>query len=447
MIETKQRVDIPHRFGSLPVSAAIARSLDAMRYATPTPVQEQSIPHLREGRDLMAQAQTGTGKTAAFGIPLIEAMDPEDRGVQAIVLVPTRELCIQVADELQRLGANAGVSVLAVYGGVGLSRQIDALRRGTRIVIGTPGRVEDLMQRRDLKLGAVRFAILDEADRMLDVGFAPAIERILRATPSGRQTALYSATIPDDVRALAARHTRNPVTVLIDPERATVEEIDQHFERIEDGDKLSALQAHLDDPACYLALIFRRTTFKADRLTKDLTKRGYKAAVLHGRRSQSQRERVLADLKSGKLQALVATDIAARGLDIGGLTHVFNFDLPDTPETYVHRIGRTGRAGETGTAITFVSPEDELALKGLERYLAGHRTGTRMGAGQQKPSQNGGRRGDGGRGGESGRSAGNRHSSSNGSTGGTARRRPETGERPRRSPSRGTWGRPVSRER
>ena len=348
----------------------MARSLLAMRYHKPTPIQERTIPILRRGRDVLAQAQTGTGKTAGFGIPLIEAIRAQERGVQAIVLVPTRELCLQVADELKRLGATAGVRVIAVYGGVGLGHQIEGLQRGARVVVGTPGRVEDLLQRRALKLGTVRIAVLDEADRMLDVGFLPAIERILQQTPATRQTALFSATIPMEVRGLAHRQMRDPITVEVDPQRATVDEIDQRFERVTEGDKLSALRAHLNDPACYLALVFRRTTYRADRLTRDLSRHGYRVAAIHGRRSQGQRERVLADLRSGKLQVLVATDIAARGLDIVGLTHVFNYDLPDTPETYVHRIGRTGRAGETGTAITFIAAEDERAVQDLERYLA-----------------------------------------------------------------------------
>jgi ATP-dependent RNA helicase DeaD len=379
-----------HTFGPLPVSASMARSLQAMGFSTPTPIQEQTIPLLREGKDVLAQAQTGTGKTAAFGIPLVEAIDPERRGVQAIILVPTRELCLQVADELRRLGTQRGIRVTAVYGGVGYGRQTDGLSRGAQVVVGTPGRVEDLLQRGDLKLDAVRIAILDEADRMLDVGFLPAVERILRQTPAARQTALFSATIPEDVRGLANRQMRNPATVAIDPERPTVEAIEQRFQRVEDGDKLSALRAHLDDPSCYLALVFRRTTHKVDRLARDLSRRGYKVGALHGRRTQSQRERVLADLRAGKLQALVATDIAARGLDIAGLTHVFNYDLPDTPETYIHRIGRTGRAGETGAAITLVGPEDAEAVQAVHRHLARKHNATRNGAAAPRKASNAG---------------------------------------------------------
>jgi ATP-dependent RNA helicase DeaD len=357
-------------FGSLPVGEPIARALKRMGYTEPTPIQEQAIPHLRDGRDVLGQAQTGTGKTAGFGVPLIESLDPNNGGVQAIVLVPTRELCIQVALELEKLGSFARVRVAAVYGGVGFSRQTDALRGGTQVIVGTPGRVEDLIGRGLLKLGGVRFAVLDEADRMLDVGFLPAIDRILSRTPVTRQTALFSATIPHEVKSLATRHTKNPITIAVEPEKPTVDAIEQRFERVENGDKMGALTAYLDDPQCFLALIFRRTTYRADRLTRDLSRLGYKVAALHGRRTQSQRERVLNDLRGAKLQAIVATDIAARGLDIAGLTHVFNFDLPDTPDTYVHRIGRTGRAGETGIAITFIGPEDQEALAGLKKYLA-----------------------------------------------------------------------------
>lgn len=365
----------PATFGSLPVGEPIARAITAMGYTVPTPIQEMVIPVLRAGRDVLGQAQTGTGKTAGFGIPLIEAIDVHTRAVQAIVLVPTRELCLQVAEELTNLGRFSGLTVVAVYGGVGFGKQLDGLRRGAQVVVGTPGRVEDLMARGELRLQQVRYAVLDEADRMLDVGFLPAIERILRRTPESRQTSLFSATIPDDVRALARRQTRQPETLAVTPERPTVDAIEQRFQQVGDGDKLEALRGYLDDPACFLALVFRRTTHKADRLARDLTRRGYKVAALHGRRTQSQRERVLADLKGARLQAVIATDIAARGLDIQGLTHVFNFDLPDTPETYVHRIGRTGRAGETGTAVTLIGPDDADAIRTLKAYLARRQTG------------------------------------------------------------------------
>lgn len=332
-----------HHFGALPVTAPLARSLADLGYQTPTPIQERSIPVLRDGRDVLAQAQTGTGKTAAFGIPLIESIDPRERAVQAIILVPTRELCLQVTAELTALSRYTGITVTAVYGGVGLGRQIDSLGRGAQVVVGTPGRVEDLLQRGSLTLKRARLVVLDEADRMLDVGFLPAIKRILKQTPSTRRTALYSATLPPEILDLGRSQMRDPVTIAVDPQRATVDEIDQRFQAVAEGDKLAALKEHLDDTACDLALVFRRTTYRADRLARDLSRKGYRAAVLHGRRSQSQRARALADLRAGNLQVLVATDIAARGLDISGLTHVFNYDLPDTPETYVHRIGRGRR--------------------------------------------------------------------------------------------------------
>lgn len=368
MIEIR---DASHQFGPLPVDAGMAGSLDAMGYREPTPIQEESIPPLRAGRDVLAQAQTGTGKTAGFGIPLIETIDPHRKDVQALVLVPTRELCLQVAEELAALSAHTGTTVVAVYGGVSLNRQISDLRRGAPVVVGTPGRVEDLLHRGDLRLDAVRLAVLDEADRMLDIGFLPVIERILSRTPRARQTALFSATIPDDIKGLAHRQMRDPVTVRVAPEGTAAEDIEQRFQRVAEDERLPALQAYLDTPSCYLALVFRRTTYKADQLAKKLTKAGYKVAALHGRRTQGQRERALADLRSGKLQALIATDIAARGLDITGLTHVFNYDLPDTPETYLHRIGRTGRAGQAGIAVTLVGPDDEDAVRAIKRYLAG----------------------------------------------------------------------------
>jgi ATP-dependent RNA helicase DeaD len=366
-----------------------------MGYSQPTPVQERAIPLLREGKDVLAQAQTGTGKTAAFGIPLIESIRPEKRSVQAIILVPTRELCTQVAEELTRLGRDSAIRVVAVYGGVGMGRQIDGLRRGAQIVVGTPGRVEDLLARGLLRLDEVRFAVLDEADRMLDVGFLPPIERILGVTPRDRQTSLFSATLPQEVLGLAHRQTRDAVTVAISPEKPTVEAIEQRFEQVENADKLGALCAYLDDPSVYLALVFRRTTHRVDRTARDLSRKGYKVGALHGRRTQQQRERVLADLKSGKLQALVATDIAARGLDIEGLTHVFNLDMPDTPETYVHRIGRTGRAGESGTAVTFHTPEEDKELHALKRHLDGkgrQSAAPPRGAGNRGPRQSRSRR-------------------------------------------------------
>jgi ATP-dependent RNA helicase DeaD len=388
VIETVASDGRTSSFGGLPVGEPIARALRGMGYVTPTPIQEQAIPPLRERRDVLGQAQTGTGKTAGFGVPLIEATDSKLRTVQAIVLVPTRELCIQVAEELTKLGAFAQVRVAAVYGGVGFGKQLDALRAGTQVIVGTPGRVEDLLARGNLRLEGVKYAVLDEADRMLDVGFLPAIERILSRTPKTRQTALFSATLPTEVHGLARRQMNDPVTISVTPEKPTVDAIEQRFEQVDDGDKLAALSRYLDDPQCFLALIFRRTTYKADRLARDLSRRGYKVGTLHGRRSQPQREKVLSDLKNLKIQALIATDIAARGLDISGLTHVFNYDLPDTPETYVHRIGRTGRAGEVGTAVTLVGPDDEDALKALKTYLARREKGDQSRGGVEPRPQN-----------------------------------------------------------
>ena len=358
-------------FGDLQVSDRLAASLRAMAYTTPTPIQAQAIPPLLAGKDVVGLARTGSGKTAGFGIPLVESIDPSKRHVQALVLVPTRELAAQVAAELTRLSQSSNIRVAAVYGGVGMGNQIAALRGSTHVVVGTPGRVIDHLQRGTLDLRQVHFVVLDEADRMLDVGFAPAIEDILRRTPTRRQTALFSATFPAEVASLGARHTRDAVRVSVDPPGVALETLEERFVRVpQESAKLDALHEILIAPECKLALVFRRTTHRADKLVRELEHRGFKVAVLHGRRSQSQRERALAALRAGQLQVLVATDIAARGLDIAGLTHVVNFDLPDTAENYTHRVGRTARMGADGIAITLVTPDDERPLEQLQRRLA-----------------------------------------------------------------------------
>jgi ATP-dependent RNA helicase DeaD len=360
----------PALFGGLRIDPGIAEALTAIGYHQPTPIQAQAIPPLQDGRDVTGQARTGSGKTAGFGIPLLESVRPGERSVQGLVLVPTRELASQVALELTRLGAQTGVRVVAIYGGVGMGAQIAALRGNAHVVVGTPGRVIDHLTRGTLNLRAVRMVVLDEADRMLDVGFAPAIEDILRRTPTTRRTALFSATFPAAVEDLVAHHTRNPVRIVIDPPGTAIETLEQRFVRVdEEKAKSAALHEILIDTSCSLALVFRRTTHRADKLAKELEQRGFRVAVLHGRRSQTQRERALAALRAGELHALVATDIAARGLDITGLTHVVNYDLPDTAENYTHRIGRTARMGANGIAITLVSPDDEQALRDLTRRL------------------------------------------------------------------------------
>ena len=359
------------RFGSIPVDARMARALSALGYTSPTPIQEQTIPLLREGRDVIGLAKTGSGKTAGFGIPMVESIKSHERFVQAIVLTPTRELASQVAAALVTFGQSSGVRVVAIYGGVSMLPQLQALRGGAQIVVGTPGRVLDHVARGTLDLSRVRLVILDEADRMLDVGFAPDIDRILRAVPETRQTGLFSATFPAEVEALGIRHTRDAVRVSPAAEDAKLDTLEEQFLRVgAASDKIDKLHDILIDPGCRLALVFRRTTHKADKLASDLERRGFEVATLHGRRSQAQREKALGALKSGRLKVLVATDIASRGIDITGLTHVVNYDLPDTAEAYTHRVGRTARMGANGIAITLVAPEDELELRGIQRKLS-----------------------------------------------------------------------------
>lgn len=359
------------RFGTLLIDARIAENLAAIGYHTPTPIQEHVIPLLQARRNVTGLARTGSGKTAGFGIPLLESISVQSRTVQALVLVPTRELAAQVAQEMTRLAMGTGIRIAAIFGGVSMGPQITALRGDTHVVIGTPGRLLDHLSRGTLDLRAVRLVVLDEADRMLDVGFAPAIDNILRRVPTARQMALFSATFPTEVEALVMKHAPNAVRIETDRPGTAIETLEQRFLRVADEpSKIDALHDILIGDECRLALIFRRTTHRADRLARDLERRGFSVAVMHGRRSQAQRERALEALRSGKLKALVATDIAARGLDIAGLTHVVNFDLPDTADTYTHRIGRTARMGADGVAITIVTPEDEALLKVLTRRLA-----------------------------------------------------------------------------
>ncbi|HWE60506.1 MAG TPA: DEAD/DEAH box helicase [Chloroflexota bacterium] len=357
-------------FGDLQVDSRLAGTLTSLGYSHPTPIQEQAIPPLRAGHDVIGLARTGSGKTAGFGIPLLESLRPGERHVQALVLVPTRELAAQVAQALTALGAASGIRVTAVYGGVGMGAQIAALRGDAQVVVGTPGRVIDHLQRGTMDLRRARFVVLDEADRMLDVGFAPAIDAILQRVPKPRQVGLFSATFPAEVESLAQRHTRDAVRVAVDQPGVALTTLEQRFVRVaQSKDKIEALHDILIDKDCRLALVFRRTTHRADSLARDLERRGLRVAALHGRRTQGQRERALAALRAGQLQVLVATDIAARGLDITGLTHVVNFDLPDTADNYTHRVGRTARMGADGVAITLVSPEDEAALGAIQRKL------------------------------------------------------------------------------
>ena len=348
-----------YRFGDIEVPATIARALDQMGFVTPTEVQARGIPPLRKGEDLIGQAQTGTGKTAAFGIPIVEKIDPSSSHVQALVLTPTRELCVQVTEEIARIGQFRGVRTVAIYGGSSMDRQIDALARGAQVVIGTPGRVLDLIRRRELVLDRVNTVILDEADRMLDMGFIVDVETILSRCPRERQTALFSATMPYAILRICDRFMkRNPAHVTVRPDLKTVETVRQLVYFVAEQDKVAALIELNEHYGFDRLLVFRHTQIGVDRLAATLQRRGKNVAALHGGLSQRERDRTLAAFKAGKIQFLIATNVASRGLDITDLPVVLSFDIPEDADTYVHRIGRTGRAGREGTAITFVGEWD-----------------------------------------------------------------------------------------
>jgi len=353
-------------FDDFELDPDVARAVAEAGYVTPTPVQQASIPLLRSGSDLIAQAQTGTGKTAAFGIPAAELVDPEARGIQVLALTPTRELAVQVSEELTRLGKYRGIKLVSVYGGVSMKAQIDKIPHSS-IVVGTPGRVLDLARRGMLDLSTVSFLVLDEADRMLDMGFLPDVERIIRATPRGRQTALFSATVTPLVRRLGVRYMRNPESVMITPEERTVSTVRQLYYEVAERDKVHALLEVIEREQPHSALIFCHTQMATDRVSRRMTQMGMPARAIHARLSQPERERTLAEFREGKVKFLVATNLAARGLDILHVSHVFNYDVPEDAETYVHRIGRTARMGREGTAVTFVAEWDDEAFQAVKK--------------------------------------------------------------------------------
>jgi ATP-dependent RNA helicase DeaD len=341
-----------------------------MGYLNPTPIQEQAIPSFLGGLDLVGQAMTGTGKTAAFGIPLAELIDPNDLSVQAIVLVPTRELAVQVSAELYRIGTYRGLQVAPIYGGQPIQPQIHALKRGAHVVVGTPGRIMDHLSRGTLRLDRVRFAVLDEADEMLDIGFAEDIDYILRQVPSQRQTALYSATFPSFIQRLIHRHLHDPVRVRMGGEIETVDEVEQVYYEIAERDAELGLREILDQQLNGgQALIFCRTQVNVDRLVHYLTHYHYPAAGLHGSKLQRERDTVMQAFRDGSLKILVSTNLASRGIDIPTITHVINYNIPDNVEEYVHRIGRAGRMGRSGTAITLVREWDFDMLDSLKGYI------------------------------------------------------------------------------
>ncbi|HJZ48872.1 MAG TPA: DEAD/DEAH box helicase [Roseiflexaceae bacterium] len=354
-------------FAELGLSEPTLRAIAELGYEEPTPIQARTIAQMRAGADIIAQAQTGTGKTAAFALPIIEGLQPDARAPQALVMTPTRELAVQVAEAFHSYGKHHQISVLPVYGGQPIERQLRALSRGVDVVVGTPGRLLDHIQRGTLKLDQVRTVVLDEADEMLDMGFIEDIESILKETPETRQTALFSATIPGPIADLARRYMRDPQRVTIKSEHLTVPQIRQIYYEVGGRDKFEVLARVLDFEMPASAIIFCRTKSEVDSLGERLIARAFPAETLHGDLSQVQRDRVMQRFRSGQVELLVATDVAARGLDIEHVSHVINYDMPLDPEIYVHRIGRTGRAGRTGCAITLVTPRERRMLRSIER--------------------------------------------------------------------------------
>src|SRR5215211_1197190 len=357
-------------FKDLGLSEPILDALKHLGYDQPTPIQEQTIPLLLEGRDVIGQAQTGTGKTAAFGLPLIEYVAPSSEDVEALVLTPTRELCIQVTQALRAYGEKRGIDVVAVFGGAPIREQMTRLNRGGgQVVVGTVGRVMDLMGRHALVLDGTRYVVLDEADEMLDLGFLEDVETILSRTPSGRQTALFSATMPPPIRKLADKFMYDPEIIQVRAATLTIDTVDQYYVEVKsDREKADALARVLKTERPDQAIIFARTKIGADRLSRALGDKGVRVKTLHGDMSQGARDGVMIAFKGGRERLLVATDIAARGLDISGVSHVINYDLPNSPEVYVHRIGRTGRIGREGTAITLMTSKQQRDLHAIEKH-------------------------------------------------------------------------------
>jgi ATP-dependent RNA helicase DeaD len=357
------------KFDELGLSKEVLKAVSEMGFEEASPIQSAAIPVLLKGGDVIGQAQTGTGKTAAFGIPLLEMLDPSKKHVQAIVLCPTRELAIQVAEEVAKLGRHKkGISLLPVYGGQSIERQISALYRGVHVVIGTPGRVMDHIQRGTLKLENIKMVVLDEADEMLDMGFRDDIETILKETPAERQTVFFSATMPKPILDLTKKYQTSPEHVKVEHTQLTVPKIDQSYFEVRDRDKLEVLSRLVDLHNVKLALVFCNTKRVVEEVINHLQARGYSADGLHGDLRQAQRDQVMKKFRSGQVELLVATDVAARGIDVDDVEAVFNYDVPQDEESYVHRIGRTGRAGRSGRAFTFVGPRDFYKLNDIQRY-------------------------------------------------------------------------------
>ena len=354
------------KFSELGLSEGIVNTLTEIGYEQPTPIQEQTIKLALEGRDVLGQAQTGTGKTAAFGLPTIEKIDASNPAIQALVIAPTRELAVQGQEELFRFGKSKGLKVRTVFGGSSIEKQIKGLKAGAHIVVGTPGRLVDLIKRKAIKLDQLETLILDEADEMLNMGFLEDIHFIIEKTPEARQTLLFSATMPNDIKKIGVKFMKNPEHIKIAAKEMTADRIDQYFIKTKEFEKFDVLTRLLDVERPELAIVFGRTKRRVDELIRGLKLRGYRAEGMHGDLDQNKRLAVLRDFNAGHIDVLVATDVAARGLDVSGVTHVYNYDITQDQESYVHRIGRTGRAGKSGRSVTFVSYNEMGYLRAIE---------------------------------------------------------------------------------
>ena len=359
-------------FNSLGVAEPLCRALAAENYTRPTPIQARAIPPLLAGRDVVGIAQTGTGKTAAFALPMLQILSSQRepvaaRGVRALILAPTRELALQIGESVRTYGRHLNLRLAVVLGGVGQRPQVNALARGVDILIATPGRLLDLASQGHVRLDKVSFLVLDEADRMLDMGFIRDVRRIVQATPKARQSLLFSATMPAEVARLASDMLRDPARIEVSPQAMTVDKVDQRVFHVRTADKRALLTGLLQDRRLARVIVFTRTKHGANRLNKQLLAAGVSAEAIHGNKSQNARQRALEMFKTGRTRVLVATDVAARGIDVDGVTHVVNYELPNVPESYVHRIGRTARAGAGGVALSFCDPDERAYLSDIER--------------------------------------------------------------------------------
>lgn len=362
-------------FKELHLIAPILKALETEGYTSPTPIQEQSIPHILRGKDLLGCAQTGTGKTAAFAIPILQNLalsqseEGNDTNIKALILTPTRELAIQIDESFAAYGKHTGLRHAVIFGGVSQYHQVTQLRKGVDILIATPGRLLDLMSQKLIRIDRIKMFVLDEADRMLDMGFIHDVKKIIARLPEKRQTLFFSATMPPEIARLSDSILTNPVRVEVAPVSSTAEKVDQYIYLVEKNDKRQLLIHLLKNKDIQSALVFTRTKYGADKISKELHRAGINADAIHGNKTQNARQKALSNFKEGKIRVLVATDIAARGIDVDSLSHVINFELPNIPETYVHRIGRTGRAGASGAAFSFCDMEERAFLRDIHKLI------------------------------------------------------------------------------